>query len=232
MGCVESVFIMKYLFNFNMPSHLSRSDDIDHNMRENAGFYYKNSNMRDEVSKWWCENTKELLLSETITSCYCVLNFDLILWALLDLKKKFYNYGELSKIILQNSEGKKVLYIGSAVESIKAGYDRGLQNAWNFPVSNFSMYYLKTPQTTTGCPLPHESIKETCEYLVKEIDEKYKDFDTAVLGCGAYGPPLTNMLRKKYPNKNLIYLGGECYKMFGVYSKGMPYTHYSEAIKG
>ena len=231
MGCVESAFMIKYLFNFNMPSHLFRSNDIDHNMRANAGLYYKNSNMRDEICRWWCANTKELLLSETISSCYCFLNFDLILWALLGLKKKFYNYGELTKIILQNSEGKRVLYIGSAVESIKAGYDRGLQNAWNFPVSNFSMYYLKTPQTTTGCPFPHESIKETCEFIVKQIDEKYKDFDTAVLGCGAYGPPLINMLRRKYPDKNLIYLGGECYKMFGVYSKGMPYTYYSEAIK-
>ena len=44
------------------------------------------------------------------------------------------------------------------------------------------------------------------------------------LGCGAYGPPIINILRKKYPNKNLCYLGAECYKMFGIYSKGMPYT--------
>jgi len=200
-------------------------------MRCNAGFYYKDPNTRDELSKWWCEQTKELLLSETISSSYCFLNFDLPLWALLGLKKQFYNYGCIVKIILQNSEGKKILYIGSAIKSIKAGYDRGLQNAWTFPVSNFSMYYLKTTQTTTGCPLPHESIKETCEVLINEIDEKYSDFDTAVLGCGAYGPPLINMLRKKYPNKNLCYLGAECYKMFGIYSKGMPYTYYTEAIK-
>ena len=39
------------------------------------------------------------------------------------------------------------------------------------------------------------------------------------------------MLRKKYPNKDLCYLGAECYKMFGIYSDGMPYTYYHEAIK-
>jgi CMP-N,N'-diacetyllegionaminic acid synthase len=87
------------------------------------------------------------------------------------------------------------------------------------------------PQTTSGCPYPHSSIKETCEILVKEIDEKYKDFDTAILGCGAYGPPIINMLRKKYPNKNLCYIGAECYKMFGIYSKGMSAKWYSSAIK-
>lgn len=231
LGCVESAFMIKYLFNFNLPSHLFRNSELDYEMRNNAGFYYKDPNIYNEISKWWCEQTKELLLSETITSCYMILNFDLVLWSLLDLKKKFYNYSYISKILLQNSEGKKMLYIGSAVDSIKAGYERGLQNAWQFPVSNFSMYYLKTPQTTIGCSFPHSSIKETCELLINEIDEKYKDFDTAVLGCGAYGPPIINMLRKKYPNKNLCYLGAECYKMFGVYSKGMPYTFYSEAIK-
>ena len=231
MGCVESAFMIKYMFNYDLPTHLSRNTDIDYNMRHNTGLYYKDNNMREEICNWWCEQTKELLLSGTITSCYCVLNFDLPLWGLLNLKKKFYNYGEISKILLQHSEGKKILYIGSAVKSIKAGHDRGLQNAWKFPVSDFSMYYLKTPQTTTGCPYPHSSIKETCEILVKEIDEKYKDFDTAVLGCGAYGPPIINILRKKYPNKNLCYLGGECYKMFGVYSKGMPNTYYNDAIK-
>ena len=231
MGCVESAFMMKYMFNYDLPTHLKRSKDIDYNMRCNAGFYYKDPDTRDEISKWWCEQTKELLLSTTLSSCYCFLQFDLPLWALLDIKKKFYNYAIMSEIILRYSQGKKILYIGSAVNSIKAGYERGLQKAWKFPVSDFSMYYLKTPQTTQGCPYPHSSIKETCEVLVKEIGEKYKDFDTAVLGCGAYGSPIMNILRKKYPNKNLCYLGAECYKMFGIYSKGMPYIHYSDAKK-
>jgi len=231
LGCVESAFMIQYLFNFNMPSHLLRNSDFDYEMRNNAGFYYKDHNMCNEISKWWCDQTKDLLLSETITSAYCVLNFDLILWSLLDLKKKYYNYSNVSKILLQNSEGKKMLYIGGGIDSIKAGYERGLQKAWKFPVSNFSMYYLKTPQTTIGCYYPHSSIKETCEVLINEIDQKYSDFDIAILGCGAYGPPIINILRKKYSNKNLCYLGAECYKMFGVYSNGMPYTDYNEAIK-
>lgn len=31
-----------------------------------------------------------------------------------------------------------------------------------------------------------------------------------------------NMLNNKISNKNFIYLGSDCYKMFGIYSKGMP----------
>lgn len=230
IGCVESAFIIKYL-KINLPTHLYKENNIDHHMKSNAGFYYKDSNRKKELWKWWIDETIDLIKSEIITSCYCFLNFDLIMWSSLDLNKKFYNYCIVNKILLKNSEGKKILYIGNSVDSIKTGYDRGVQNAWNFPVSNFSMYYLKTPQTTLGCEYPHDSIKETCEILLNQIEENYKDFDTAILGCGAYGPPLINALRKKFINKNIVYLGGECFKMFGVYSNGMPYTNYNDAIK-
>ena len=42
---------------------------------------------------------------------------------------------------------------------------------------------------------------------------------------------LINILSQIYPNKNLVYIGSDCFKMFGVYSKGMPYTYYDDAIK-
>ena len=141
-------------------------------MRTNAGFYYKDKDFKKEICDWWCKETIELIHRSTLTSCYCFLNFDLTLWSLLDIRKKFYNYCNVHKIILQNSEGKKILYIGNGVESIKKGFELGLQNMWKFKVSNFSMYYLKTPQTTEGCEYPHKSIRDTCEFLVEEILEK------------------------------------------------------------
>ena len=64
-------------------------------------------------------------------------------------------------------------------------------------------------------------MKVTCQVLLQEIYNKYYDFDTAILGCGAYGPPIINVLRKKYPDKNLVYLGSDCFKMFGIYSAMM-----------
>ena len=229
MGCVESAFLVDYLFHYKIPSHLILEENIDYYMRKNAGLYYKKEEEKEDIWEWWCQETKELIQEETITSCYCFLQFDLILWSLLGLKKTFYNYGFLPKMILQNSEGKKILYIGNAVVSIKKAYEKGIHNVWNFKISNFEMYYLKTPQTTLECPYPDNSIKETCQYLEEEIKNKYGDFDTAILGCGAYGPPLINMLRKTFSNKNLIYLGSDCFKMFGVYSKGMPFTYCEEA---
>lgn len=234
LGCVESSFLMHRLFNFKMPSHLliTDPDNIDIRMKNNAGLYYTDNKDKDKVLDWWCNETKELLLNNniTLTSAYCVLQFEICTWALLNMKRKFYNCGWMVEIILRNSEGKKLLYIGNGVDSIKAGYERGLQNAWKFPVSNFSMYYLKTPQTTLGCKYPHDTMMQTCESIINEVVEKYSDFDTAIFCCGGYGPPLINSLRKKFPNKNLLYLGSACFTMFGVYSEMIPCID-SRAIK-
>jgi hypothetical protein len=235
LGCVESSFFMHHLLDFKIPSHLLIDDqnDIDNFIKKNAGLYYSDAKDKKKVLDWWCNETRELLLNDTtvLTSVYCFLNFDICLWALLNIKRHFYNYGYMTKILLRNSEGKKILYVGNGVDSIKAGYERGLQNAWKFPVSNFSMYYLKTPQTTLGCKYPHDTMIQTCEAIINEVIEKYSDFDTAIFGCGVYAAPLINNLRKKFPSKNLIYLGSDCFKMFGVYSKLMPYTYFEDAIK-
>jgi hypothetical protein len=234
MGCVEDSFLIDKLFNFKINSHLliNESNEIDKYMKSNAGLYYKNKNDKNKVLDWWCSQTKELLINDTtiLTSAYCFLNFEIILWAKLNIKKTFYNYCYITEILLRNSDNKRILYIGNGVESIKKGYERGLQNVWKFPVSNFLMYYLKTPQTTLGMDYPHNSMIETCEEIVKEVNHKYNDFDTAIFSCGAYAAPLINILRKQYPNKNLVYLGSDCFKMFGIYSKLMPYTYFSDAI--
>lgn len=241
LGCVESRFILQAWLGYNHLALPNMVDPLDHlnfdkYMCKNAGFYIDpsfNEEQRKELFCWWFCIAKELVIHSTLTSCYLFLNQDIILWALMNQKKKYYNYGFLSKIILQNSEGKKILYVGSAVKSIWEGYKRGVQNAWNFPVSNFSLDTLETPVTTPGCKFPHRSIKETCEVLVKQIIENHDNYDTAIFGCGAYGPPIMEMLRihnkNKQVKKNLIYLGSDCYKMFGVYSKMMGYEHFSEA---
>jgi hypothetical protein len=232
-GCVETSFLLSYKFNIMLPSHLAvdKKMNIDIHIRANAGLYYKDVSRRLEVFEWWSNNFIDLVKNSTFCSCYSVLHFDLPLLSVLDIKEKLYNYYWLYKVLLENSEGKKILYVGNAVESIKAGYDRGLQNVWKFPVSNFTMYYLKTPQTTIGMEYPHDSMIETCDDIINQIDNHYSDFDTAIFGCGAYGAPLINILRKKYPQKNLLYLGSDCFKMFGIKINLQPWELYEDNVK-
>jgi hypothetical protein len=93
------------------------------------------------------------------------------------------------------------------------------------------MYYVETPQTTLDMPYPDESIIETTDNIVDKIIKKYYDFDIAILGCGAYGPPIMNKLNTILKNKNILYLGSVCYTMFGIYSMGMPIPEDKDAIK-
>jgi hypothetical protein len=193
---------------------ISTPDTIDRYMKANAGLYYSDVKRRKEVLEWWARVTIDLIKHSTYTASYTCLNDDLCLLANIGMKCKLYNYGPLYHIILQHSEGKRILYIGNAVDSIRAAYDRGLQNVWTIPISNFTLDCIKTPQTTEGMNFPHDTMIETCEELQKEIS--CREFDTAILGCGAYGPPLINFIRTTFPGRNAIYLGSDCFKMFGI----------------
>jgi hypothetical protein len=220
-GCVETSFVLYYKYNFKVKnSHLYEKileyDLIDIYMKENTGLYYKDNKRRKEVLDWWVNNYIELMKKCTLCSCYCFLQYDIPMSAIINKKGYFYNYSHLYKIILEHSENKKILYVGYNIDSIKKGYERGLQNVWKFKVSNFDMYYLKTPQTTLGMEYPHDSMIETTNQLIFEIENNFPDFDTAIFGCGAYGSSLINILSEKYYNKNLIYLGSDCLKMFGI----------------
>jgi hypothetical protein len=222
MGCIETMFLLKYNFEFDGKYHKRLNiNDIDKEMRDHTGLYYTND--KDRILRWWSDNTIEFIKKSILCSSYNVLNFDLILWSKLNIKgAKFYNYCHLGKIVLKSSEGKRILYIGSAVKSIEYGYNK-IHKIWSkIPISNFKMYYLETPITTTGNIYPDENIIITVEKLVNTINEKYSDFDTAILGCGCYGPPIINYLSKIYKGKNLLYLGSACYTIFGAYTDMMP----------
>ena len=71
LGNVESYFLINYYFKYKLPSHLFRNDDLDFNMRHNAGLYYKNIEDKKNISDWWCYNTIKFLLKSTIISAYC-----------------------------------------------------------------------------------------------------------------------------------------------------------------
>ena len=62
-------------------------DDLDINMKKNAGLYYTNDKYKYDILNWWCETTIECIKKSELTSCLSFLHNDLVLWSLLDLKK-------------------------------------------------------------------------------------------------------------------------------------------------
>lgn len=234
LGCIESKFLLYTYFETDLLENNLKiiKSENDYYMKKNAGLYYKNIEDKDKVINWWIENTLEIIKKSTLTSAYCFLHYDLLLWSYLDLKYNFYNWGNLHKLILKNSKNKKILYIGNGTKSISYSYNNKIyEKGWNFEIPKFELYCLKTPQTTKNMNYPDDNMIITTNKIIEEIENSYGDFDTAILGCGAYGPPITNILSKKFSNKNLIYLGSSCYYMFCVYSKGMPIPNENDVNK-
>ncbi len=79
-----------------------------------------------------------------------------------------------------------------------------------------SLEVIKAVQTIAG--EKDERFKdwfEALDYMKKEIDKK--DFDIALIGCGAYGLPLAAHVKRK--GKRAIHVGGALQLMFGIKGK-------------
>lgn len=223
LGNVESDFILKERFALYGKYHLINLP-IDYYIKKNAGLYYVNELDKEKVWKWMSDNSAELLVSKDsiLGSCFCHINFDIVLWSYFSIKKIYYNYYTFIDIILKNSNNKNILFVGYNTESVKYSH-KTLQKKWKFKISNFKLFTLKTPQTTEGCDYPDNNSIETSNKLIESILNLHKihNIDTIIFCCGCYACPLINIIRKKINNLNLLSLGSLTLNIFGIYTKHM-----------
>ena len=223
-GCVESSFYLKYKYNIDIifDHHDYINNDIDYYIKKHTGLYYKNPNDKDFILEYVCNHFTELINYKnlTLTSCYLTSYFDLVLYSYKNIQKQnIHNWVFLNKILLTNLENKNILVLSNGVDIFKKTYNIGLQHFYNIEICNFNkINFIKTPQTTIGQDYPHDNIIETVNEILTEIDNFYYDFDVILLACGIYGPIITNLLLKKYNNKNILYLGSSLYTFFGTYT--------------
>tara|TARA_Y100000816_G_C26103842_1_gene585853 strand:- start:2562 stop:3428 length:867 start_codon:yes stop_codon:yes gene_type:complete len=112
---------------------------------------------------------------------------------------------------------KKVLIISPFTDS----FQKQIKN--NFKIfkdkeifhSEQKFHFYKCYQTSAGNHI-HSSWLETFTIMCNDI--KKLDFDIAMLGCGGYGLPLCDYIKRKL-NKSAIYIGGGLQLMFGVMGK-------------
>lgn len=114
-------------------------------------------------------------------------------------------------------EGKKVLIIHPFYKSIPYQYAR---RELLFPGRNilpkFELIMQRAVQTIAGNKDPRfNNWFEALEYMYNEAMSK--DFDVAIIGCGAYGFPLAAKI--KAAGKIAIHLGGATQIMFGIMGK-------------
>ena len=115
--------------------------------------------------------------------------------------------------------GKKVLIVHPFVESFKQQLASGFQIFRDEKKRLFEkdqqFVFYKTFQTIAGNHI-HEDWRETYRIMCDDISKL--DFDIALLGCGGYGLPLCDFIKRRL-GKSAIYIGGGLQLMFGVYGK-------------
>ena len=114
-------------------------------------------------------------------------------------------------------EGKKILVVHPMNETIENQYHNKRQLI--FPGSNalpeFDLQTLKAVNTQADeTDSRFSSWFDALDYMTDEVSKK--DFDIALVGCGAYGFPLS--ARIKQMGKSAIHMGGAVQTLFGIKS--------------
>ena len=111
-------------------------------------------------------------------------------------------------------EGKKVLIVHPFEETIRKQYQKREQifEGTNI-LPKFQLETLKAVQTAAGAKdTRFTDWFQALDWMYEETMKK--DFDIAIIGCGAYGFPLAAKLKKA--GKQAIHLGGTTQIMFGI----------------
>lgn len=109
--------------------------------------------------------------------------------------------------------GKKVLVIHPFAESVANQYTKRTKlfsNCDNLP--SFTLLTLKAVQTMAGEKTQFKTWEEALFSMEKQCEKI--DYDVAIIGCGAYGLPLGELLFKK--GKKVIHAGGVTQILFGI----------------
>jgi hypothetical protein len=110
-------------------------------------------------------------------------------------------------------KGKKVLVIHPFDETIKCQYKMRSYLFDNQDVlPEFELITYKAVQSIRGNPVPYKSWFDALDFMEKEIAKI--QFDIAIIGCGAYGLPLSAHIKRI--GKKAIHLGGGSQLLFGI----------------
>lgn len=116
-------------------------------------------------------------------------------------------------------EGKKVLVIHPFEKTIQSQYHENRTNIFKGTkiLPEFEeLDTVKAVQTIAGEKDPRfQDWFEALNWMYEEALKK--DFDVAIVGCGAYGLPLASMLKRS--GKQVIHMGGATQLLFGIKGK-------------
>ena len=104
-------------------------------------------------------------------------------------------------------KGKKILVVHPFSETIESQYKNKkkklFKNSEVLP-EFASLQTIKAVQSIAGNPVGFDTWFDALDWMKSEIDKK--DFDIALLGCGAYALPLAAHIKRM--GKKVVHMGG------------------------
>lgn len=122
-------------------------------------------------------------------------------------------------------EGKKVLVVHPFEDTIRKQHESGryehlFEDKRLTP--NYELQTLKAVQSIAGNkPAEFDDWFQALDWMKDEISKR--DFDIAIIGCGAYGFPLAAHV--KQIGKKAVHLGGAVGNLFGILSRAVEIAH-------
>jgi hypothetical protein len=116
---------------------------------------------------------------------------------------------------IKSLAGKRVLIIHPFKKSIEYQYKR--RNEVKIIPHFKKLEIIKAVQSSRLNETSFDDWFEALEYMEKEIQKRKRDFDIALIGCGAYGLPLAAYVKKM--GKQAIHMGGSMQLLFGIKGK-------------
>lgn len=182
----------------------------------NAGFFPSNDKTIRKFSELMCEDMKllDVLGCWRIEERFLQKNFPLAKRVELRALEPYFQEDPWSAFL----EGKKVLVVHPFNATIEKQYYENRENL--FPDKRVlprfkSIETIKAVQTIAGNNSSFPDWFAALDFMKSEIDKK--DFDIAIIGCGAYGFPLAAHVKRM--GKKAVHLGGSTQMLFGIKGK-------------
>lgn len=197
--------------------HIGYANYIARNMWELSGFFPSNENTLNR----FCELMIDLIPEVDVLGSWRIEEhlFDkelekTIKVPLSDLEPYYFNNPWTTAI-----EGRKVLVVHPFEDTIRKQHERYEKLFADKRLTpNYDLQTLKAVQSIAGNkPAEFDNWFQALDWMKGEIDKR--DFDVAIIGCGAYGFPLAAHVKKI--GKKAVHLGGAVQYLFGIWSNAV-----------
>lgn len=196
--------------------HIGYTNYIARNMWELSGFFPSNAKTLDR----FCEMMVELIPEVDVLGSWRIEEHhydeelkNAVKVPLADLEPYYYKNPWTPAL-----EGKKVLVVHPFEDTIRKQHEKGRYEhlfADKRMTPNYELQTLKAVQSIAGSkPEEFDDWFHALDWMKSEIDKR--DFDIAIIGCGAYGFPLAAHV--KQIGKKAVHLGGAVQYLFGIQS--------------